>query len=502
MKNPQPHWHSLDKKSLQAWQMLKLRRYLAGCVLPFSAHYRSLFQEHRLRPDQLREFSDLSLVPLSAKADLLKNPRDFVLTPNERVLKRRPANILAALINGREHVREGLEREYRPLMMTSTTGRSAEPAPFVYTDYDIKILSMAGARVMRICGARREMRMLNLFPFAPHLAFWQAHYAGTEFGVFMVSSGGGKTLGTEGNLRLMRKIDPDVLIGMPTFLYHVLHAAVEEGMRCEKISKIVLGGEKAPVGMRRRLLALARDLGAGAVDVLQTYGFTEAKMAWPQCPCELPEQSSGYHVSPDLGIIEVVDPATGAQVPDGEPGEVVWTPLEARGSVVLRYRTGDIVGGGIVHGKCPHCGRNMPRLMGDISRTSEIREMRLEKLKGTLVDFNRLEHILDDCDQVATWQLEIRKTHDDPLELDELILHVQKANGASDDAVRNVLEEHFVAETETHPNLILFHSGEELRRMQGVGTMLKEQRVVDHRPAATFNPRPATEPELIHSTDA
>ncbi len=58
---------------------------------------------------------------------------------------------------------------------------------------------------MRICGARREMRMLNMFPFAPHLAFWQTHYAGMEFGVFMVSTGGGKALGTEGNLRLMRK---------------------------------------------------------------------------------------------------------------------------------------------------------------------------------------------------------------------------------------------------------------------------------------------------------
>jgi phenylacetate-coenzyme A ligase PaaK-like adenylate-forming protein len=271
---------------------------------------------------------------------------------------------------------------------------------------------------------------------------------------------------------------------MPTFVYHVMRAAVDDGMRCGKLSKIVLGGEKAPSGMRRRLRALARELGAENVDVLPTYGFTEAKMAWTQCACAEPTESSGYHLSPDLGIIEVIDPKTGRQVADGEPGEVVWTPLEARGSVVLRYRTGDIVSGGIVYGECPHCGRNMPRLMGEISRTSEIREMRLEKLKGTLVDFNRLEHVLDDCEEVATWQLEIRKTHDDPLELDELILHAQKADGTSEEVVRAILDEHFAAETETHPNRILFHSGEELRRMQGVGTLLKEQRVVDHRPHA------------------
>jgi phenylacetate-CoA ligase len=486
MKNPQPHWLSLDRETLRAWQMLKLRRYLGGTVLPFSRHYQALFREHGLRPGALRNFSDLERIPFSAKEDLLKGTRDFVLTPDERVLKRRPGTILSALMRGREAVKQDLEREFRPLMMTSTTGRSAEPAPFVYTAHDIRTLSVAGARVMRICGARREMRMLNMFPFAPHLAFWQTHYAGTEFGVFMVSTGGGKALGTEGNLRLMRKIDPDVIIGMPTFLYHVLRAAADEGMQCAKLSKIVLGGEKAPAGMRRRLRALARELGAEAVDVLPTYGFTEAKMAWTQCPCERPGDSSGYHLNPDLGIIEVIDPGTGRQVPDGEPGEVVWTPLEARGSVVLRYRTGDIVSGGIVYGKCPHCGRAMPRLKGEISRTSEIREMRLDKLKGTLVDFNRLEHILDDCDQVATWQLEIRKTDDDPLELDELILHVQKANGASDEAVRILLDERFVAETETHPNRIVFHGEEELRRMQGVGALLKEQRVVDHRPRAGF----------------
>jgi phenylacetate-coenzyme A ligase PaaK-like adenylate-forming protein len=496
MKTQQPHWLSLDKRALQAWQMLRLRHYLSGTILPFSAHYRALFKERRMQPRMFRDFSCLERIPPTAKEDLLKGGRDFILTPDERILKRRPSNILAALARGRETVREELEREFRPLMMTSTTGRSAEPAAFVYTAHDIKTLSVAGARVMRICGARRDMRMLNMFPFAPHLAFWQTHYAGIEFGVFMVSSGGGKALGTEGNLRLIRKIEPEVIIGMPTFIYHLLSAAADDGVRCPKLSKIVLGGEKAPLGMRRRLRALARELGAEAVDVLPTYGFTEAKMAWTQCPCENPGDSSGYHLSPDLGIVEVVDPATGRQVPDGEPGEVVWTPLEARGSVVLRYRTGDIVSGGIIHGKCPHCGRNMPRLMGEISRTSEMREIRLEKLKGTLIDFNRLEHVLDDCEEVATWQLEIRKTRDDPLELDELILHVQKANGASDEAVRTRLEEHFAAETETHPNRILFHTGEELRRMQGVGTLLKEQRVVDHRPRPTA---PAAEPRLTHA---
>src|SRR5208283_4866688 len=103
---------------------------------------------------------------------------------------------------------------------TFTTGRSAEPTPFFYTQRDLAHLATAGARVVEICGARPEDRMLNTFPFAPHLAFWLAHYAGTAGRILTLSSGGGRVVGTEGNLRHLRKIKPEVLIGVPTFIYH------------------------------------------------------------------------------------------------------------------------------------------------------------------------------------------------------------------------------------------------------------------------------------------
>lgn len=205
-------------------------------------------------------------------------------------------------------------------------------------------------------------------------------------------------------------------------------------------------------------------------------------MAWSECPYPGGSASGGYHTSSDMGIFEVVNPHTGEPVGEGTPGELVYTPLNARGSVVLRYRTGDVIDGGLYHEKCPHCGRRVPRLVGNISRTSEVREMRLDKLKGTLIDFNQLEHILDNSERIATWQLEIRKANDDPLDLDELILHVQKQDGGDEEQLRDELQEKFVEETEIHPNQILFHSAQELRRMQGVGTQLKEQRVVDNRP--------------------
>jgi phenylacetate-CoA ligase len=185
-----------------------------------------------------------------------------------------------------------------------------------------------------------------------------------------------------------------------------------------------------------------------------------------------------------LCIMEVVDSQTGQQVPPGQPGELVFTPLAARGSVVLRYRTGDYIDGGLTYEPCPHCGRSLPRLVGNISRRSEIKEMNLDKIKGTLVDFNELEHVLDDSPHIGSWQVELRKAHDDPLEMDELILHVQKLNGTDEDIVRRELSRRCVEQLEVSPNRVLFHTADEMRRLQGVGALLKEQKLVDNRPGA------------------
>jgi phenylacetate-CoA ligase len=221
--------------------------------------------------------------------------------------------------------------------------------------------------------------------------------------------------------------------------------------------------------------------------VLATYGFTEAKMAFAECPTPHDQPTSGYHLYPDLAIIEIVDPKTGELVPPGHPGEIVLTPLDARGTVVLRYRTGDCTDGGLTYEPCPHCGRSVPRLLGKISRVSEVRAMNLDKLKGTLVDFNQLEHVLDDAPHVGAWQLELRKFHDDPHEVDEIILHVQKSDGTDDDELARGLGERMFNHTEIHPNRILFHDIEEMRRLQGVGVVMKEQKVVDHRPSSNGN---------------
>lgn len=492
-------WQDLPEATIQRLQVEKLRHYLRDVVLPFSAHYREVFAQRGLTADSIRSLDDLQSIPFTCKADLVNTPdhpqraKEYLLIPDQRVLSRRPSTILKAVLRGRESVREGFEREFRPIFMTSTTGRSADPVPFLYTHRDIDMLRRGGRRIMEICGARTDFRLVNMFPYAPHLAFWITHYAAVEFGVFSLPTGGGKVLGTEGNLRLIQKIKPDVLIGMPTFVYHVLQHAIEAGMKIESLRRLVLGGEKVAEGMRRKLRNLAAKLGAPKVDVISTYGFTEAKMAWAECPCPIDETPGGFHLYPDLGLFEVIDPKTGIPVETGEPGELVYTPLEARGSVVLRYRTGDYLDGGLIYEPCPHCGRRLPRLVGKISRSSDIKSMQLDKIKGTLVDFNQLEHVLDDAPSIGAWQLELRKFNDDPLEVDELILHVHKTADVPEDRLCRELNNRFVERTEVRPNRIQFHSADELRHLLGVGVQLKEQKIVDHRPGRPLVTEPTTD---------
>lgn len=489
-------WDSLDKHDLRLAQIKQLKRFLRDHVIPFSHFYREMFKRAHIDPDTFTSLDDLRRIPFTSKQDLLVTAdhpdrgRDFVLIPDQRQLAKRPRVMMRALLRGKAHVKAALEREYRPIFLTSTTGRSTEPIAFTFTAYDLDNLASAGKCLVNIIGAEHDDRVMNMFPFAPHLAFWQAHYATAAFGVFAVSTGGGKAMGTDGNLRLMEKVQPDTVLGMPTFLYHVLTQAADEGRSFQNLTTLVLGGEKVPPGMRKKLATLVKLVSGNDARVLATYGFTEAKMAWGECPFRQDQPASGYHLYPDLGLFEVIDPDSGEVLPEGSPGELVFTPLDARGSVVLRYRTGDCIDGGLVYEPCPYCKRTLPRLIGNISRASEVKELRFDKIKGTLVDFNELEHLLDDAEHVGAWQVELRKVHDDPLEMDELILHVEKIGSKDDETIARELGNRVAAHTEIHPNQVLFHSRRHMRKRQGVGKELKEKRLVDHRPNGSQPPPP------------
>ena len=487
-------WQNLDREKTIAAQGRQLHRYLRDSVLPFSVQYQRLFKEHGLTADDIRSVADLQKIPFTSKEDLLptaENPRrtlDFVLKPDPKVLARRPATILRALLKGREQVRGELDREWRPIFMTSTTGRSTEPVPFLYTQHDIAKMGLGSGRIVQLGGVQPDERMINMFPFAPHLAFWYMYYAGVDRNVFSLSTGGGRVMGTEGNIRAVLKLKPQVLVGMPTFLYHVLQQAVEQHIQLPGIRLLVLGGDKVPAGTRRKLGDLCAQVGSPGVKVMATYGFTEAKFAWTECPIIPGTPPPGYHLYADQGIVEIIDPETGKVMPDGQGGEIVWTPLDQRGTVVLRYRTGDRCEHGISWEPCPCCGRRMPRLVGNISRVSDVHALRFQKIKGTIVDFNELERALDDLPGLGAWQIELRKAHDDFLDLDEINVHVTATAASDEEHLHHIVRELLHAHFEISPNKIITHTAEAMRTLQKVGVALKEQKVVDNRPKTESSP--------------
>ena len=68
--------------------------------------------------------------------------------------------------------------------MTFTTGTTNSPVPFTYSRYDIENLNLSGNRMVSLFNIQKDERILNIFPFAPHLAFWQTFFGALEADIF------------------------------------------------------------------------------------------------------------------------------------------------------------------------------------------------------------------------------------------------------------------------------------------------------------------------------
>ncbi len=470
-----------------------LSRLVREYLMPFSPHYRELFAKHGLTADSIRTVDDLRRVPLSSKLDLLPTDdepqrfKDFILQPDPATLKRAwPMRRKLPLLwqkwtRGEKSVKERFRREFYPSFMTFTTGRSADPIPFFYSPHDIANLHETGRRLVEVLDIDSETRIANIFPYAPHLAFWQVVFAGMETGMMVLSTGGGKVMGSAGDLRAIARLRAEALIGVPGYIYHLLRRGVQEGHDLSSIRTVVLGAERVPQGMKAKIRAMLAQMGAGDVTVLGTYGFTEARMAFAECPTK-DDSSSGYHVYPDMAVFEVIDPESGEPVAEGEDGELVFTPLQGRASSVFRYRTGDRVRGGMIHEPCPHCGRTIPRISNDLTRESSVKDLNLMKVKGTLVNLEDCAMILGELESVEEWQIELKKKDNDPLEVDEIVLRLAVRQGADLKATETRIREEFKGRIEVSPNRVEVEDLDSMLRRIGMETEMKEKRFLDSRP--------------------
>ena len=100
------------------------------------------------------------------------------------------------------------------------------------------------------------------------------------------------------------------------------------------------------------------------MDALDSYGLSE--VIGPGVAGECVETKDGLHIWEDHFYPEIVDPVTGAVLPDGAFGEIVFTSLTKEAMPVVRYRTGDLTR------LLPGTARSMRRMEKISGRTDDM----------------------------------------------------------------------------------------------------------------------------------
>ncbi len=477
-------WRKQSREGLINSQLARLRAFLSNRVLPFNEFYRERFKQAGVRPDSLQTMSDLTRIPLMSKSDIVPDAdnanryRNIVLQPTEQQLRESlslgdKARMLWRKLGQGQGFHDQLYDDFLPIHLTFTTGRSAMPTPVVYTKRDVDILKLAAQRIFALSGITRGKDTgVSVFPFAPHLAFWQVVFCGLESGLLVISTGGGRSMGSQAILRLLDRVQPTLVIGTPGYVYHLVQQAKELGIKLPKLRTVALGAERVNEAYRAKLKEHLADVDAPEVNVLATYGLTEAKKAWIQC-----SEGGRYITYPDVELFEVIDPLTGEQVAKGQPGEIVLTMLDGSGSVFIRYRTGDLVTEGLVYEHCDTIGRVAPMVGADIRRASEIR-----KVKDTLLDLNELHLMLQGLPEILEWQVELRKRDDDPFGLDEMWLKLALKEGVDPEFMERRINDEMHNRYELRFDRFLFYSREDLAKLLKLDDAPKELRILDNRP--------------------
>ncbi len=475
----------MNYREMRDMQNRKLRAFMANQIYLYSPHYSSKLKELKIDPIRIKGVEDLKHLPFTYKEDIAptqeapQRHRDFVIRPDEEVSEKYGHLAQLSPYGGKAAVEEKVY-DYKPVHMHFTTGRTAQPTPFVYSQRDLENLREGGYRLLNVFGVTSEDITLNAFPFAPHLAFWQTYFAGEKLQMPVLNSGGGKIMGTQNLLDAVEFLRPTVMVFIPGYAYYFLREAAKQKRDFSSVKKIFFGGERVPPGLKEKIRELLLQMGAEDPICLATYGMTEARTAWGECPSH--HEYFGYHTYPDMEIFEAIDPQSGENVGEGEEGELVYTALDWRGTCVLRYRTGDIAVGGILYEPCPNCGRSVPRISSNIQRKSEVKEFDLTKIKGTLVNLNNFFPLLMGHPDIVEWQLEIRKRNNDPYDLDEIYLYVAPQETLDRDKFASELKQKILRDTEVSLTDIQVRSVTELIQQLGMETEVKEKRVVDNRP--------------------
>jgi len=231
----------------------------------------------------------------------------------------------------------------------ASSGTTGSPTAILYTQNDIDLWAALMARSMYAAGIRRSDVLQNTSGYGLFTGGLGIHYGSERLGCLTVPAGAGNT---RRQIKLIRDFNVTVLHIIPSFALYFAQKVAEEGFDpAEMPWKIALiGAEPHTEETRQRIEELMH------IKAYNSYGLTE--MNGPGVAFECTEQS-GMHVWEDAYIAEIIDPATGEHVPEGEIGELVMTTLTREGMPIIRYRTRDLTR--FIPGQCA-CGREHRRI--------------------------------------------------------------------------------------------------------------------------------------------
>lgn len=199
---------------------------------------------------------------------------------------------------------------------------------------------------------------------------------------------------TETQIEIMINLGVTGFIGTPSFLMAILKKAEDMGYRPKtdiKLEMAFLAAEMLPESMRRRFL---EEYGIVA---RQAYGTADVGCVSYECP-----ETNGMHIHHDV-IVEIVDPDSGQNVPEGQPGEVVVT-CNNKIYPLVRFGTGDI--SSITNAECP-CGRKAPRLTRIMGRVDQV-----TKVKGMFVHPSQVQKVLEIHPEISKARLVVERPGD------------------------------------------------------------------------------------------
>ena len=268
-------------------------------------HYRKKFDAAGVKPQDCRALEDLSRFPFTTKADLRETyPFGMFAVPMDKVVR-----------------------------IHASSGTTGKPTVVGYTAKDIDTWSRVMARSIRAAGARPGDKVHVAYGYGLFTGGLGAHYGAERLGLAVIPLGGGMT---ERQVQLIQDFQPQVIMVTPSYMLAIADEMDRQGMDSKSSSLRIgiFGAEPWTDQMRKNI---EERLNIQAIDI---YGLSE--VMGPGVAQECVETKDGLTIWEDHFYPEIVEPASGRALPDGEKGELVFTSLTKEALPVIRYRTRDL----------------------------------------------------------------------------------------------------------------------------------------------------------------